>query len=450
MILVTWLAFPRPRTGHGAGASPGFAAHGGVCHDGYKGNCPTDRIPHGQPAGHGDPGTGPDHKEWHVAVDADGAITAAPGSASLDRRAGSRVETIQLLTPEGERLEHPDYPLELADDEVKGLYRDLVLVRRIDTEAISLQRQGELGIWASLLGQEAAQVGSGRALGPRDMAFPTYREHGVAWVRGLDPLKLLELFRGVSHGGWDPAEHHFHLYTIVIGAQTLHATGYAMGIQRDGQVGENGEAAIVYFGDGAISQGDVNEAFIWASVFNAPVVFFCQNNQWAISEPLERQSRIPLFQRASGFGFPGIQVDGNDVFACLAVTRKAMQAAREGQGPTLIEAFTYRMGAHTTTDDPTRYRLAAELEAWKLKDPVERVKAYLVRTGAADPAFFEAVDAEAVEVGRRIRQGCLAMPDPQPLAIFENVYSEPTDLLRAEREQYAAYLSSFETEEAAR
>jgi len=339
--------------------------------------------------------------------------------------------------------------LELSDDEVKGLYRDLVIVRRIDTEAIALQRQGELGIWASLLGQEAAQVGSGRALGPRDMAFPTYREHGVAWCRGVDPIKLLELYRGVSHGGWDPAEYNFHLYTIVIGAQTLHATGYAMGIQRDGLVGEDGEAVIVYFGDGATSQGDVNEAFIWASVFNAPVVFFCQNNQWAISEPLERQSRIPLYQRASGFGFPGVRVDGNDVFACLAVTRKAMQAAREGQGPTLIEAFTYRMGAHTTTDDPTRYRLAAELEAWKLKDPVERVKAYLVRTGAADQAFFEAIDAEAADVGRSVRQGCLAMPDPEPMAIFENVYSEPTELLRAEREQFAAYLDSFEPEEAA-
>ena len=385
-----------------------------------------------------------------MAVDADGAVTTAPGSASLDRQAGSRVETIQLLTPEGERLEHPDYPLDLSDDEVKGLYRDLVLVRRIDTEAIALQRQGELGIWASLLGQEAAQVGSGRALGPRDMAFPTYREHGVAWCRGLDPLKLLELFRGVSHGGWDPAEHNFHLYTIVIGAQTLHATGYAMGIQRDGLVGENGEAAIAYFGDGATSQGDVNEAFVFASVFNAPVVFFCQNNQWAISEPLERQSRVPLYQRASGFGFPGIRVDGNDVLACLAVTRKAMQAAREGQGPTLIEAFTYRMGAHTTTDDPTRYRLAAELEAWKLKDPLERVKAYLSRSGAADTAFFEAIDAEAAEVGRSIRQGCLAMPDPEPLSIFDNIYSEPSALLDAERAQFAAYLDSFEAEEVAR
>jgi 2-oxoisovalerate dehydrogenase E1 component alpha subunit len=385
-----------------------------------------------------------------VAVDADGAVTAAPGSPSLDGQQGSRAELIQLLTPEGERTQHPDYPLELSTDEIKGLYRDLALVRRIDTEAIALQRQGELGIWASLLGQEAAQVGSGRALGPRDMAFPTYREHGVAWCRGLDPMKLLELFRGVSHGGWDPQEHRFHLYTIVIGSQTLHATGYAMGIQRDGAVGEDGEAVIVYFGDGATSQGDVSEAFIWASVFNAPIVFFCQNNQWAISEPLERQSRIPLYQRASGFGFPGVRVDGNDVFACLAVTRKAMQAAREGQGPTLIEAFTYRMGAHTTTDDPTRYRLASELEAWKLKDPIERVKAYLVRTGSADPAFFEGIEAEADQLGRHIRQACRAMPDPEPLAIFENVYAEPNALLQSERQQYAAYLDSFTGEEAPR
>jgi 2-oxoisovalerate dehydrogenase E1 component alpha subunit len=383
-----------------------------------------------------------------VAVEADGGVTAAPGSGSPTGRAGSRPELVQLLTPEGERTEHPDYPLDLSAGEVRDLYRDLVLVRRIDTEAISLQRQGELGIWASLLGQEAAQIGSGRALGPHDMAFPTYREHGVAWCRGLDPLKLLELFRGVSHGGWDPAAYGLHLYTIVIGAQTLHATGYAMGIQRDGAVGEDGEAVIVYFGDGATSQGDVNEAFVWASVTHAPVVFFCQNNQWAISEPLERQSRIPLYQRALGFGFPGVRVDGNDVLACLAVTRKAMQAAREGQGPTLIEAFTYRMGAHTTTDDPTRYRLAAELEAWKLKDPIERVKAYLVRTGSAEAGFFAEVDAEADALGKRVREGCLAMPDPQPLAIFDNVYAEPHSALQAEREAYAAYLATFGTEAA--
>jgi 2-oxoisovalerate dehydrogenase E1 component alpha subunit len=367
-----------------------------------------------------------------VTVESGGATTTAPS-------------LIQLLTPEGERIDHPDYPLELSSADIRDLYRDLVLVRRIDTEAIWLQRQGELGIWASLLGQEAAQIGSGRALGPDDMVFPTYREHGVAWCRGIDPVKLLELYRGVSHGGWDPKEHKFGLYTIVIGSQTLHATGYAMGIQRDGAVGtDQGEAVIVYFGDGATSQGDVNEAFVWASVFNAPVVFFCQNNQWAISEPLEKQSRIPLYQRARGFGFPGLRVDGNDVLACYAVTKKAMQAAREGQGPTLIEAFTYRMGAHTTTDDPTRYRLASELEMWKLKDPIERVRAYLVRTGQAEPEFFADVEEEAKKIGADVREACRTMADPPPLSIFDNVYAEPTAILRAEREQYAAYLDSFE------
>jgi 2-oxoisovalerate dehydrogenase E1 component alpha subunit len=354
-------------------------------------------------------------------------------------------EFVQLLTPEGERIDHPDYPLEISAEEVRALYRDLVLVRRIDFEAIALQRQGQLGIWASLLGQEAAQVGSGRALGPNDMAFPTYREHGVAWCRGVDPTKLLELYRGVSHGGWDPKAHNFHLYTIVIGSQTLHATGYAMGIQRDGAVGgDDSEAVIAYFGDGATSQGDVNEAFIWASVTNAPVVFFCQNNQWAISEPLERQSRVPLYRRALGFGFPGIRVDGNDVLACLAVTRKALQAARDGQGPTLIEAFTYRMGAHTTTDDPTRYRLAAELETWKLKDPIERVKAYLARNELADEKFFSDLEAESAEVGARVRKACLEMPDPDPMSIFENVYVEPNALVESERDKYAAYLDTFE------
>jgi 2-oxoisovalerate dehydrogenase E1 component alpha subunit len=383
-------------------------------------------------------------EEWHVTVNDAGRATSAGSDPFRYGGQPESAEFIQLLTPEGERVENPDYPLEISAEEIRALYRDLVLVRRIDFEAIALQRQGELGIWASLLGQEAAQVGSGRALGPRDMAFPTYREHGVAWCRGLDPTKLLELFRGVSHGGWDPKEHNLHLYTIVIGSQTLHATGYAMGIQRDGAVGEDGEAVIAYFGDGATSQGDVNEAFIWASVTNAPIVFFLQNNQWAISEPLERQSRVPLYQRAQGFGFPGVRVDGNDVLACLAVTRKAMQAAREGQGPTLIEAFTYRMGAHTTTDDPTRYRLAAELETWKLKDPIERVKAYLVRNDLADEKFFTDLNAESDQLGAKIRKACREMPDPDALAIFENVYVEENALLDAEHDQYATYLASFE------
>jgi len=359
---------------------------------------------------------------------------------SLTRPVSDQPQLVQLLTPEGERVEHPDYAIDLSDDELRGLYRDLVLVRRVDTEATALQRQGELGIWASLLGQEAAQVGSGRALREDDYAFPTYREHGVAWCRGVDPLNLLGLFRGVNHGGWDPNEKNFHLYTIVIGAQTLHATGYAMGMQKDGSE----SAVIAYFGDGATSQGDVNEAFIYASVFNAPVVFFCQNNQWAISEPIEKQTRIPLYQRAMGFGFPGVRVDGNDVLACLAVTRAALQHAREGSGPTLVEAYTYRMGAHTTSDDPTRYRLTDELESWKLKDPIERVKAYLSRNGIADQAFLEDVERESDELAAHVRKGCLEMTDPDPLSIFEHVYAQRHPLLEEEREQFAAYLDTFE------
>jgi 2-oxoisovalerate dehydrogenase E1 component alpha subunit len=369
-----------------------------------------------------------------VTVETGGATTVAPQDSEL----------IQLLTPEGERIEHPEYPFP-DDADLKGMYRDMVLVRRIDTEAIALQRQGELGIWASLLGQEAAQIGSGRALSPKDMAFPSYREHGVAWCRGLDPVRLLELFRGVNGGAWDPEEHKFHLYTIVIGDQTLHATGYAMGIQRD--TAED-EAVIVYFGDGATSQGDVSEAFAWASVYNTPVVFFCQNNQYAISAPQERQSRVPLYHRSRGFGFPGVRVDGNDVLACYAVTKQALRAAHEGQGPTLIEAFTYRMGAHTTTDDPTRYRLASELETWRLRDPIERVRSYLARSGQANAAFFEQIEAEAAELGAHIRAACRELPDPPPMAVFDHVYTGSNAILDAERADYEAYLDGFE--EAAR
>jgi 2-oxoisovalerate dehydrogenase E1 component alpha subunit len=361
---------------------------------------------------------------------------------------------VQLLTPEGERVEHPEFSFgtDMSDDElaetVRGFFRDMVLTRRIDVEATALQRHGELGIWAQLLGQEAAQVGAGRALKPQDYVFPTYREHGVAWCKGVDPLKLLGLFRGVDQGGWDPRENNFGLYTIVIGAQTLHATGYAMGMQRDGVVGtgdpDRDAAVIAHFGDGASSQGDVNESFIFAASYNAPVVFFCQNNQWAISEPIERQSRIPLYQRALGFGFPGVRVDGNDVLATYAVTRAALQRAREGQGPTFVEAYTYRMGAHTTTDDPTRYRLSDDVERWKLKDPIARVEAYLKRNAMADQEFFDTVSAEADDLGHRLREGCKAMPDPSPLSMFDHVFAENTDELVAQRDGFAAYLETFE------
>ena len=351
---------------------------------------------------------------------------------------------VQLLTPEGERVHDSDYDVDLTDAEYRGFFRDLVLVRRVDAEATALQRQGQLGLWASLLGQEAAQIGSGRALRPQDMAFPTYREHGVAWCRGVDPLHALRMFRGVDLGAADLHAHNFAMYAIVIGAQCLHATGYAMGIQKDGRVGgDDGEAVIAYLGDGATSQGDVNEAFIWAAAFTAPVVFFCQNNQYAISAPTDRQTRVPLYRRAAGFGFPGVRVDGNDVLATYAVTQRALNDARHGQGPSFIEAFTYRMGAHTTSDDPTRYRIAAELEEWRLRDPIERLRSFLVRQQVADQAFFEEVEADADALAARVRAGCLEMPDPEPESIFDHVYAGEHRPLQDEREAFRTYSSEF-------
>ncbi|WP_156819491.1 pyruvate dehydrogenase (acetyl-transferring) E1 component subunit alpha [Pseudonocardia sp. HH130630-07] len=360
-------------------------------------------------------------------------------------------ELVQLLTPEGERV--PDerfdrYAADITAEDLKDLYRDLVLVRRADREGNSLQRQGELGIWVPLLGQEAAQVGSGRALRPTDMCFPSYREHGVAWTRGIDPTELLGIFRGTDHGGWDFAGKRFHPYTIVIGNQCLNAAGYAMGQRFESKVGdsETGEATICYFGDGATSQGDVHEGFVWAAAYDAPLVFFCQNNQWAISVPLSRQTRVPLYQRARGYGFPGVRVDGNDVLACLAVTRWALEECRTGNGPVLIEAFTYRMDSHTTSDDATRYRLADEVELWKLKDPIERVRVHLARRHGVEPEFFEAVEAEADELGERLRTFCRAMPQPGPERMFSEVYADASPQVDAQRDTHLAYHESFTTE----
>ena len=367
------------------------------------------------------------------------AARTSRGGAKRRAGSGQEPELVQLLTPQGERVEHSEYSIDPSPEELRGLYRDMVLTRRFDAEAITLQRQGELGLWASLLGQEAAQIGSGRATRPDDYVFPTYREHGVAWCRGVDPLNLLGMFRGVNHGGWDPRTNNFHLYTIVIGSQALHATGYAMGVAKDGA----DSAVIAYFGDGASSQGDVAEAFTFAAVYNAPVVFFCQNNQWAISEPTERQTRVPLYQRAAGFGFPGVRVDGNDVLAVLAVTRAALERARSGEGPMLVEAFTYRMGAHTTSDDATRYRMDDERLEWESKDPIARLKAYLSREGIADEEFYAAVVAESDTLAKRVRDGVRAMPNPEPMSMFEHVYADGHALVDEERAQFAAYQASF-------
>jgi 2-oxoisovalerate dehydrogenase E1 component alpha subunit len=397
-------------------------------------------------------------ERWTAARPDTPAATAATPTAEqviagLRATSEGGADLVQLLTPEGERVTHPDFSIDIEPAQLRALYRDMVLVRRVDRESNALQRKGELGLWVPLLGQEAAQVGAGRALQPQDMAFPSYREHGVAFCRGVDPTDLLGTFRGTDHGSWDPLEKKFGLYTIVIGNQVLNACGYAMGQRFDGKVGNtdadgnharDDEATIVFFGDGATSQGDVHEGFVWAAVYDAPLVFFCQNNQWAISEPTERQSRLPLYHRARGYGFPGVRVDGNDVLACLAVTQWALEECRRGNGPVLIEAFTYRMDAHTTTDDPTRYRLSDEVEEWKLKDPIERVRAYLARNGLADHAFFDEVEAESDQLAVRLREFCANMADPPPSRIFSNVYAEENPVLDAERDELMTYLAGLE------
>ncbi len=363
-------------------------------------------------------------------------------------------ETVQILTPAGERIDNADFEYTGSDAEVAGLLREMVLARRLDTEGHALQRKGELGLWCPLLGQEAAQVGSAATVGDLDFVFPSYREHAVALKMGVDPLELLAPFRGTAMIGWDSQALRFHLYSFVIGTQTLQAVGYAMGMQRDGVVGnpdpaDNG-ATIVYFGDGATSQGDVNEAFVFAASYKAPIVFFCQNNQWAISEPITRQSNIPLYRRADGFGFPGVRVDGNDPLAVQAVTSWAMERARSGQGPTLIEAFTYRMGAHTTSDDPTRYRLEAELAEWKAKDPIARTEAYLRSRGAVDQRFFDDLQAESDVLAEKMRTGCMTLPAPSMRDMWARTFVATPQYLEAQRSAYIAYEDSFLAAEVAR
>lgn len=366
---------------------------------------------------------------------------------------GDAVPMVQLLTPTGERTTDPRWEpyreraAHLDHGHVRDLWRDMVLVRAFDDEATSLQRQGQLGLWAQCLGQEAAQVGSGRALAPQDYVFPSYREHGVAHTRGVDLAQILRLFRGVDHGGWDGEAHRFHNYTLVIGSHTLHATGYAMGVQRDGVVGTGDPtvdtAVVTYFGDGATAQGDVNEALVFAAVNQAPLVLFCQNNQFAISEPNERQFRVPVARRGEGFGVPGVRVDGNDVLASYAVTQEALERARSGGGPSLVEAFTFRMGAHTTSDDPTRYRTRELEQQWRERDPIARVEAMLRREDGWDDAWAAQVAEEAADLGARVRETVRAMPAPAPASMFDHVYATPHAAVEDDRAFFAEYESGF-------
>lgn len=357
---------------------------------------------------------------------------------------GSPTDSVihQLITATGTRV--PDEILApfvagVDNEQLLKLYQDMVVIRRIDFEATALQRQGQLALWPPMLGQEAAQIGSVRALASDDFIFPTYRENGVAYCRGANLTGIMSTWRGSANTGWDPHEINMATPQIIIGAQTLHATGYAMGLAIDGKE----SLAIAYLGDGATSQGDVHEAMVFAASFQAPVIFFCQNNHWAISEPVGLQAHVLLAGRAPGYGIPSLRVDGNDVLAVLAATRWAAARARSGGGPSFIEAVTYRMGPHTTADDPTRYREASELEEWRGKDPIARVRALLTNNGTLDAGAEAAVAAKADAVAAELRAGCISMPDPEPMTLFDNVYTGEHAILDRQRDHYSRYLAGF-------
>lgn len=364
------------------------------------------------------------------------------GEDGLRETSMSDLGLVRLLDSDGVRHEDDRYDAWVSDigtDQLLALYEDMQVIRRIDAEATALQRQGELGLWPPLLGQEAAQIGSGRALRTDDFVFSSYREHGVAYCRGAGLVDLLRVWRGTTQSGWNPYDINMATPQVIIGAQTLHATGYALGIQADG----TDAVAVAYFGDGATSEGDVNEALIFAATYAAPVIFFCQNNQYAISEPVSLQAQRPIADRAPGFGVPSVRVDGNDVLAVLAVTRAALDRARSGGGPTFIEAVTYRMGPHTTADDPTRYRDASELDEWRGKDPLARVEAYLVAQGALTDDRRAAITAKADAVAAEMRAGITTLADPDPLTVFDNVYAEPHTGITRQRDHYSRYLRTF-------
>ncbi|MDP5228223.1 MULTISPECIES: pyruvate dehydrogenase (acetyl-transferring) E1 component subunit alpha [Arthrobacter] len=354
---------------------------------------------------------------------------------------------MQLLDPSGQRVARPELDRWLADVDgeggarvLAGLYEDMVVIRRIDMEATALQRQGELALWPPLLGQEAAQIGSGRALRQDDFVFSSYRENGVAYCRGVNLNEILRVWRGNASSGWDPFEINMATPQIIIGAQTLHSVGYAMGIQFDGA----DSVALAYFGDGATSEGDVSESMVFAASYQAPVLFFCQNNHWAISEPVTLQTHITLAERAGGFGIPHVRVDGNDVLAVLAATREALDRARQGGGPSFIEAVTYRMGPHTTADDPTRYRDANELEDWAAKDPILRLEKHLESRGLLTQELRERVAAKSDEVAGVVRNGVITMPEPEAMDVFKHVYATPNSWLSRQEDHYRRYLAQFE------
>ena len=347
---------------------------------------------------------------------------------------------IQILDDHGTIHDVPGYPIDDLDaDDFKALYRHMVVARRVDKQAINLQRQGQLGVYASLLGQEAAQVGGAYALQPQDWVFPSYREMGTALVRGVNPGQILHLFRGTWLSNHNPYDTNFGLLSIPIGTQALHAAGFAMAARFDAK----DLVVMAYFGDGATSEGDPHEALNFAAVYDAPCVFFVQNNQYAISTPLSEQTKAPtIAHKAVGYGMPGYRCDGNDVLASYAVTRQAVERARRGEGPSLIEAVTYRMEAHTTADDPTRYRTPEEMAEWQRRDPIARFETFMRAEGLLDDDIKAEIDEEVDRLAGLIRDEVYDAPHGDPLELFAHVFADPGTMFDDQRAMLQRELSA--------
>lgn len=348
-------------------------------------------------------------------------------------------EPVQLLDAEGVRYAVEGFEAPVDAGTLLALHRDLVLARRVDTQALNLSRQGRLGAYPTALGQEAVEVGAARALAEQDWLFPTYRETMAVVVRGVDPLDVLRANQAASSYDHDFATHRIASLVVPLATQAVHATGFAMAAR----MRSDPLAVLTFLGDGAASEGDAHEAMNFAGVFGAPVVFLVVNNQWAISTPVARQSHAPtLAHRAIGYGMPGTCVDGNDVLAVYAVVRRAMERARTGGGPSVVEAITYRMEAHTASDDPTRYRSDAEVDRWRARDPIERFERYLRREGVLDDVLMTEAATAAEEVATRIRRWADEEPVVDPSTMFDHVYADAPPALAAQRRQLAAELAT--------
>jgi pyruvate dehydrogenase E1 component alpha subunit len=355
-------------------------------------------------------------------------------------RKGTRTWTlgdvVQFLDNEG-RLIDEDYEILLSKDDLKKIYRWMVTARVFDERALALQRQGRLGTIAPLSGQEAAQVGSAWALRPEDWMFPSYREHAVQAIRGQRWVDILTYWGGNEEGNRIPEGINNFTIAIPIATQCLHAVGAAWA----GQLKGDRMASIVYFGDGGTSEGDFHEAMNFAGVFQCPVVFFCQNNQYAISVPREKQTASEtIAQKAIAYGFSGVQVDGNDVLAVYHVSRQALDKARAGGGPTLIEALTYRLSHHTTADDWTRYRSKEEVEEWKRKDPIVRFRKYLENEGFWSEKEEEKVWEEAKAEIAQVVEEYEKMPERDVEEIFKYTFAEMPRNLQEQLADLRAYL----------